>query len=271
MYNKIKIKVYDAIANEQSTSRVSGIFNGLIFATIFYSLIIVIIRTVPSIEQRYSTFFTINSILITIIFTIEYILRIWSCNAGPQYPGIIRGRLKYAAGRSQVFDLLAILPLYIYFITGFDARILLIFRFFRIFRIFRLAGYSKAMSLLRNAVKNKARELILVFTLIILGLLFCSVAIYFAERYVKPEWFDSVPKSMWWAIITMATVGYGDTYPVTVAGKFIGIIAALMGVLIIALPAGILSSGLSDEVQKLKKPPEKICPHCGKKIGPGDN
>jgi len=256
MYNKIKIKVYETVVNEQSTSRASKIFSSIIYASIFYMLLLFIIGTDTIIREKYNTFFTVSEILITIIFTIEYILRIWSCNIDSRYPGVVKGRFKYAIRPMQVFDLLAIVPLYLYYFTGIDARFLLLFRLFRVFRIFRLAGFQKSMSIMRNVIKSKRNEFILVLTLVIIGLFFASISIYLSERYAKPEWFGSVPKSMWWSFITMTTVGYGDTYPITATGKIIGTIVAFMGVLIIALPAGILSSGLSEEIQKGQKPQE---------------
>jgi voltage-gated potassium channel len=139
----------------------------------------------------------------------------------------------------------------------------------RLLRVLKLGHYSDAMTLLGNVLKSRSADLAVM--LIVLGMLLVlsSGVMYYAETKAQPDTFSSIPASMWWAVITLTTIGYGDAYPVTAIGRIIGGMIAVMGIGIVALPTAIIATGFSEEVQrrrKAKAPP--TCPHCGKVIDP---
>ena len=150
-----------------------------------------------------------------------------------------------------LIDLLAILPFYLPF-AEIDLRFIRIFRLFRIFRLLKISRYINAAEMIRNVIVNKKEELLISLFAISVLLLVVSSFMYFVEGDIQPQAFGSIPKSLWWGVITMTTVGYGDVYPVTTVGKILGSIVAILGVGIVALPTGLLASGFSDEIKKRK-------------------
>jgi len=123
-------------------------------------------------------------------------------------------------------------------------------RLLRLFRIFKIGRYSKSLNVLKDVIRNKKEELVLIIFVVLIMLVIFSSLMYFVERDVQPEAFASIPHAMWWAIITLTTVGYGDVYPITVLGKILGAMIAFLGIGMFALPAGILGSGLIEAIQK---------------------
>lgn len=185
-----------------------------------------------------------------IVFTIEYILRICSCNIDNKYQHPIVGRVVFALKPLVIVDLLAILPFYLPMIIPLDLRIVRSLRLFRLFRIFKIGRYSRSLSILRYVIDDKKEELFLVLFVVFIMLIIFSSLMFYLEKDAQPDTFSSIPNAMWWGIITLTTVGYGDIYPVTTLGKIIGAIIAFLGIGMFALPAGILGSGLMEAINK---------------------
>lgn len=200
-----------------------------------------------------------------VIFTIEYILRIWSCTVNASFKNLILGRIRFALTPLMIVDLLAILPFYLPMIISLDLRFLRVLRLIRIFRMFKLTRYSESLKMFGRVLKAKKEELLITGFMILILLIVSSSLMYFVESEVQPQTFSSIPNAMWWGVATLTTVGYGDVYPITPAGKFLGAIIALLGIGMFALPAGLLASGFVEEIQKKRSKPI-ICPHCGKNI-----
>ena len=149
-----------------------------------------------------------------------------------------------------IIDLLAILPFYLPMIIPLDLRFIRAVRLFRLFRLFKMGRYSKAVFILKKVLKEKKEELVLIIFVIFLLLIIFSSLMYFIEKEAQPEAFSNIPEAMWWGIITLTTVGYGDVYPITPLGKILGALIAFLGIGMFALPAGILGSGLVEIVRK---------------------
>jgi voltage-gated potassium channel len=161
-------------------------------------------------------------------------------------------------------DLLSVLPFYLPFV-GVDLRSLRAVRLFRVFRIVKLGRYSKALNLLGRVLVSRKAELVMtIFALLVLMVLASSL-MYFAEHDAQPESFSSIPAAMWWAVATLSTVGYGDIYPVTFAGKLLAAVVAVLGIGMFALPAGLLGSAFVEEIQRTPTGPQR-CPHCGEEL-----
>jgi len=198
------------------------------------------------------------------IFTLEYIARLWSCTVDPSFRGPFLGRLAFATRAMPLIDLAAILPFYLPFV-GVDLRFLRVLRLFRILRIAKIGRYYPSLRLIKSVILSKKEELVLTSAIMVLMLVFSACVMYYCEHEAQPEAFPDIPSTMWWSVITLTTVGYGDVYPATPAGKFFAAIIAILGIGMFALPTGILGAGFVEEISR-KKPRQDRCPYCGKEL-----
>ena len=268
MYHTTKKHVYNLLHPAEGEARWDKIVNSFLIVLIILNVIAVILETVEAIHGPYKKIFSDFDTFSVIIFSIEYLLRIWSVNHDVKYKHSIWGRVRYFFSLGALIDLAAILPWYLFRLhifagIGFDLRVLRIFRLLRILRLFRLTAYMKSTQMIINVFKSRFKELFLSFLLTIFLIVISSCLVYFAENHVQPEKFSSIPATMWWAVVTLTTVGYGEIYPITVIGKIFSIIIMLAGVGLLALPAGIITAGFLDEIKKLKNQDAPVCPNCG--------
>lgn len=227
----LKTKIKSII--EDNSTRTGRIFDLLIQFIIIVSLISFCIETLP--ELKPSTVEILKSFeYITIaIFTIEYILRIWVADK----------KVKFIFSFYGLIDLFAILPFYLTF--GIDLRSIRIFRLIRLFRIFKMLRFNQAILHFSKAIRSIKEELILFFIVSSFLIFLSAVGIYYFENPAQPEVFKSVFHSLWWAIATLTTVGYGDIYPITTGGKIFTSIMLLIGIGVIAVPTGLIASALT--------------------------
>jgi voltage-gated potassium channel len=215
-----------------------------LFIMISANILVVFLETVQPVYQEYETILLIFTYVSIGIFTIEYFLRLWVCTLRPEYESPIQGRVRYAITPLAIFDLLAILPFYIPLLLPFDLRVLRIFRLTRVFTVLKLGRFSNAWETFAYVLRTKKEELIISGIIIFMVLTISSTAMYFIEHSVQPEKFSSIFDAMWWGVVTLSTVGYGDVYPITPLGKLVGAVVALSGIALFALPAGIIVAGL---------------------------
>ena len=260
--------LHPEIVGDSHWDRIINIF---IIVLIILNVAAIMLETVPSIYQPFHRFFHDFDVISVIIFTIEYILRVWSCNHDPRYNHSIYGRLRYMLTPAALIDLLAILPFYIFLFVpvgarsiGSDFRLIRILRLLRFFRLFRLTAYTKSTKLVMNVFRTRFHDLVLAFILTSFLIIIASCMVYFAEHEAQPDKFSSIPATLYWGVITLTTVGYGDMYPLTILGKIFTVMILLAGVALLALPAGIITSGFIEETRKTRK--QKVCPHCGKPL-----
>ncbi|MEM7620881.1 MAG: cyclic nucleotide-gated ion channel [Pseudomonadota bacterium] len=223
--------------------------NRFLILLIILNVIAFAIDTVPDLHERYRFYFDAFNVISVLIFTIEYILRLWSCVEIPLYDGNSpwQSRWRFARTAPLVIDILAILPFYLSFLFPMDLRAL---RVLRLFRFFKLVRYSAALQSLMRVMQNELHALLGALLIMAALLLFAASGIYFIERSVQPEHFGSIPDAMWWAIATLTTVGYGDVTPVTVLGKLFAGLVMIFGLGMFALPIAIISTGFSQETTK---------------------
>ena len=260
-----KKRAYEILEKASPGDRLSQVFDVFIIVLISLNIFVVIIDTVQSISASFSQFFRYFEWFSIAIFSVEYVLRVWSCTASQIFKNPVRGRLRYMLSPLALVDLLAILPFYLPMLIPCDLRMLRAVRLFRLFRILKMGRYSKAIQLLCQVIKRKREELVIMIFLVFVLLIIASSLMYYIEHAEQPDAFSSIPEAMWWGVATLTTVGYGDVYPVTSFGKAVGAFISLLGIGLFALPAGILASGFAESIQDGKK--SKItCPHCGKEI-----
>jgi len=227
---------------------------------IILNVFAVILDTVKAVSEKYDYFLDLFEVFSIFIFTVEYILRLWSCNIKQKYSGLLGGRIKFAFTPMALIDLFAILPFYLPLLMSFDMRFIRIIRLLRIFRLFKLGRYSDAYNIIFRVVTAKKEFLVISMFFVLTLLILSSSLMYFAEHDDQPEMFSSIPATMWWGIVTLTTVGYGDAYPITPLGKVLNGIIAFIGIGLFALPAGILASGFSDEFH-LRRNKNETCPY----------
>lgn len=261
---KIRKRTWEIVEAAKSGDTASRTFDITILALIFLNVIAVIVGSVQSVQERWGTFLNVFEVFSVAVFTVEYIARLWSCTIDPRFSGRIHGRFRHAFRAMSIIDLLAILPFYLPFL-GIDLRSLRVLRLLRILRVAKAGRYYSSLNLIKHVFQKKKEELILTSALMGLLLVVSSSVLYYCENAAQPNAFSSIPATMWWAIETLTTVGYGDMYPVTLLGKFCASIIAVLGVGMFALPTGILGAGFVEAIQKHKEPKE-VCPHCGKEL-----
>jgi len=183
------------------------------------------------------------------IFTVEYLIRLWVCVDHPAFRGLPkwRVRLGYSMTLQMLIDLIVILPFYLSFMFAVDLRIL---RVFRLFRFLMLARYSPALYTIGRVFKSERRAMLAALIVMSGMLIFSATGIYWLEHEVQPEAFGSIPMSMWWALATLTTVGYGDVVPLTTLGRFFGGLVMIFGLGMFAMPIAIVSSGFAREIHR---------------------
>ncbi len=215
----------------------------------------------------FSTALSITENFSVVVFTIEYALRLWTATCVYENTSHLKARVKYIFSFMPLIDLLAILPFYLPFIFPVDLRVLRLIRLLRLMRIFKLNRYTRALSAIGNVLKNKASQLISAVFVVFLLMIIASILMYSFENEAQPNVFENAFSGLWWAVATFTTVGYGDIYPITVLGKILSSVMAMLGIGLVAVPTGIISAGFVEAVQNDEKVEHKsYCPYCGKKI-----
>ena len=221
-------------------------FDKVIHVTIFLSFLILALETVKEL-RAYDLYFELAEIVSLIIFSIEYMFRVYTAYHEKR-------ALKYIFSFIGIIDLLSILPLFIPFTANVDLRFIKIFRLFSLFRIFKLYRYSEHLRAITKVVSNKKDDLLATLFSILIVLVFCSCLAYYFEKDAQPDKFSNLFQAMYWGVSTLA-IGYGDIFPVTIGGKLTATVLAMLGIGLITIPSAILSAGFIEEIQnrKLKK------------------
>lgn len=275
MYKGTKKKVHGLLHPEiVGDKHWDKIINIFIIVLIILNVIAVIAETVKPLYNRYHEFFHYFDLVSVIIFTVEYVLRVWSSNHEDKYKHSFWGRLKYMLSPGALIDLIAIVPSYLHAFIGLDLRVLRMLRLMRLLRLFRLTAYMKSAHMITNVFKKRKNELAISFVLAIFLIIIASCIMYFAEHLYPSEIeskFQSIPETIWWAVVTLTTTGYGDMYPLTNLGKIMASVIMLTGVAFFALPAGIITAGFLEEFRLARVKKTHRCPSCGEHIELDDN
>ena len=267
-----KTRLYQIIEKANPKDIPSLVFDYVIESLIVLNIIAVILESFVSLKLAYEHVFSTLELISVVIFTIEYILRLWTADLKFPKKNSFMARISFVFSGMAIVDLLAILPFYIPLSFMVDLRILRILRLTRILRVLKLGRYSNSLMLIGRVFRRSKSDLIVTLFVTFLLLLLSSSLMYFVENPAQPDKFPNIIASAWWTIITLTTVGYGDVYPVTILGKALGGFIALLGIGLVALPTGIISSGFMEEVRQRRidfessNEIERVCPHCGQKV-----
>lgn len=246
VWRRWRRKVHDILEVGGEAHPAGYAVNAFIVALIVLNAVAFAAETVDGLAADYEPWFRAFNIFSVIVFTLEYVLRVWSAVDIPMLSRLPawRARLRFAARPIMIIDLLAFAPWYIHWFIPLDLRVL---RVFRLFRLLKLVRYSPALQTLGRVLADEYRALIGALLVMLVLLLFASTFMYFLERVAQPDAFGSVPAAAWWALSTLTTVGYGDVVPVTPWGKVLGGVVMLLGVGMFALPIAIIATGFAQE------------------------
>jgi voltage-gated potassium channel len=256
----LKARVFEAFHGASRTAYVVSAAIGLVIVS---NVIAIMAETVPGFEERHAIgcrWFERCSLL---FFAVEYLLRLWCTTLDPRYARPLLGRIRYAITPMALIDLAVLLPAILPLFLPVDLRALRVLRMVRILRLLRIPHYSTSLQRLRDVVHARRGDLSVAAVLLGVLMVACSTLMYYAEHDANPVRFSSIPATMWWAVITLTTVGYGDVYPITTAGKVIAGLTAILGVGIFTLPAGIIASGFITSAQGAQARAPARCPRCG--------
>jgi voltage-gated potassium channel len=216
-----------------------------IYLLIIVNVIAMVLESHLSLRTAYSSYFYIFELISILIFSTEYIYRIVNAYKLDGTKGIY----SYVFSLFGIIDLISILPFYLNQFIKLDGRFLRILRLFRLTRIFKLGRNSNSLKVFTKSLAGVKAELIFTLFLSVLTILFSASAIYYLENEAQPDKFSSITESIWWATVSLATVGYGDVYPVTVGGKIFATLISLVGIGIVAIPTGVISASFVEEIR----------------------
>jgi len=242
--------VYNNLHDDEYETWLSRTINFCLIFLIVANIVAVLLESVNDIYKEYQFYFDLFENLSITIFSIEYILRLWSIVEKRPFESSWKQRWKYAISGAAIIDLLAILPAYINFFEHIDLRFL---RIFRLLRLLKLTRYFVSLQILLRVIEREKGSFQAVIFILLIMIVMAAAGIYVVESKAQPDIFSSIPASMWWAVVTLTTVGYGDVTPITPFGRFLGAMITILGVGLAALPAGILANGLANELEQRKQ------------------
>lgn len=241
-------RVYTILEQGDGADGVSLALNRFLIALIVVTLAATVVESVPDLERAYTLPLNAIEWTATFVFSLEYAARLWSAAEHPLLKrGAFFGRLRFVTSFSGLIDLAAILPFWLSFFIASDFRILLVLR---LVRFFKLTRYSPAMRSLLDALYSERRALGGCFVILFGTALIAAALMHLAERAAQPDRFGTIPDALWWAIVTLGTIGYGDVVPVTALGRVLAGLTIFAGLLMMALPVGIFATAFANEVHR---------------------
>ncbi|MBA3391194.1 MAG: potassium channel family protein [Deltaproteobacteria bacterium] len=263
-------RVYEILNNPRPGDTLGRVISFALLLLIAANVAANVLETDADIAARAPQFFRTFEIVSVVVFTVEYVLRLWSVVEDPRFAQSL-GRLRAAAQPMALIDLASFAPFYVTLLapTAFDLRYLRVLRLLRIFRLLRSRQISDAFAMLARVIHGKRAEIGVTLAVVAAAMLLSAGAMYMIERHQPNTQFTSIPRAMWWAIVTVTTIGYGDMVPTTPLGKVLGGFVGFLGICALALPVGILSSGFIEEINRKDKSGEsnvsgpRTCANCG--------
>lgn len=247
MSNTLRHRIHVLLSNEPPRQTASIAVAALITAMIVINVIAVILSSVKELNQAYNLWFLMIEVVSAVFFTAEWILRAWASVERAEYFGVtpFKARLQYVFSPLPVIDVIAIAPLYLSIFGIVSAQSLIALR---LLRLLQLARFFAPLGVLWRVIRSEGPAMLGAIFIVLVLMVIAASGMYLVERDVQPKDFGSIPSAMWWASVTVTTVGYGDVTPVTVLGRVIAVVIMILGIGLVALPAGMLASRFSEEL-----------------------
>ncbi len=268
---KVKQRIFDIIQAADPEDKWSKVFDITIILLILVNVCMVIADTYD-LPANVKDVFYVAEVISVVIFTVEYLLRIWTADLLYPNTNIIVAKIRYVFSFLALIDLLSILPFYLPMFFTIDLRVLRMLRIIRLLRVFKISRYTDALRTIGNVFKTKQHELLSSIFVVTILMIVASVLMFSVENEAQPDVFKNAFDALWWALATLTTVGYGDIYPVTVIGRILSAIIAILGIGLVAVPTGIISAGFVESFDKEDKnlsdyqEQKHYCPYCGKHL-----
>jgi voltage-gated potassium channel len=242
-------RVYQVLDQGPVGDRTAVVVDRLLVTLILANLVAVALESVPNLKAGYGPLFDATEDISLVVFTAEYLLRIWcAVEYGPhRHMSPLRARLKYLLSPAGLVDLVAVLPFWFAPLLPNDLRVL---QALRILRFFKIARYSPAMRSLLDVLYRERRALFGCVVITLGTALVAAALMHLAEGRVQPDKLGTIPDALWWAIVTLGTIGYGDVVPVTALGKLIATVTIFLGLIMIALPVGIIATAFAEQIHR---------------------
>ena len=258
-FQRLEKSLYYLVDENDERNRLSKGVNYFLMALIVLTVGEMALETDKSIYKPYEEYFKIFDFFTLMVFTVEFVIRIMTAHLDHENKGKTRWQSikNYMTSFAGIIDMVSIFPFYLN--LAFDGRILRMLKLARLFRVFKIARYNESMKDIIEVIRAKRSEIGVIMGLIIIIMIISAFLMYYAENEEHPDVFPNVLSCLWWSIVTMTTIGYGDVYPLTGVGKIIGSVMALLGIGLVAMPTGIISAGFLEKVneRKEKKAKEK--------------
>ncbi|WP_051206211.1 potassium channel family protein [Oceanospirillum maris] len=245
----LRQRFYHLLDGEMALSPIGRLINGFIIFLIVINVSVVIVETIPDINRDYQGLFHYIELFSVAIFTLEYLIRVWVSADNPKFGPGFKGKLRYIFSPIALVDLIVIVPFYLSLFISIDLRYL---RLLRLLRLLKLSHYIRSMDIFLKVVSSELASLASAVFAVLVLVVIAACVMFTLEHRAQPEAFKSVLDAIWWAVVTLTTVGYGDITPVTAGGKMLAIMIMLLGVGTVALPAGMLAARFSEELQNRK-------------------
>jgi len=233
----------EALPRKSNAQHAVDIF---LVALILANVLAVILDSVQSLSEQYSSFFYAFEVFSVLVFTLELLARLWVYRLTLE-PTSNRSYWKFWQNPFIIIDVIALVPFYLSFWIVLDLRLL---RLLRLFRVFKISPYFQSLRLLGSVIQQELRPMLSAFAVILILMLFAAAGIYVLESEGQPDTFGDLPSALWWVVVTLSTVGYGDAVPVTLLGRILGAVIMMLGIGMVALPAGMLASRFSDVMHR---------------------
>ncbi|QIK70624.1 ion transporter [Erysipelothrix sp. HDW6C] len=274
-HNKIiEQRIYNIIREDDENTFVANLVDTFLMILVIISVIVAFLNTFE-ISTEFKSLLNGTETVFVILFTIEYILRLWTAEL--IYPDLspTKARLKYARSGMALIDLFSILPFYLPFF-GISVGTLKVIKLVRLLRIFKINRYTNSLTLIGRVLKTRASQLASSIIVIVVLIFVASMLMYDVEHVAQPDKFNNALSAMWWAMSTITTVGYGDIYPITSLGRILSAVITFLGIGLTAIPTGIVSAGFIEQSKVLQQPKNSklpvitdemsYCPCCGQPL-----
>ena len=277
-YRRVRERTYEVLEKAAEGDRLSQVVDSVIIAVILANGAAVVLESFDGLYDRYAGWFFALELVSVALFTVELALRLWTCDLRRPGRSWLAAVVLFLISPIGIIDLLAILPFYLPFLIPVDLRVVRVLRLVRFLRLLKLTRYTRSVATMAAVVRERRHELMVAVLLTSILLVVASTLMYYLESKVQPDAFPNIVASLWWAVATLTTIGYGDVFPVTGLGRLLSGIIAVLGIGLVALPTAIISSGF---VEALARNPEaaeeepsaavaaRFCPHCGQPLDAG--
>jgi voltage-gated potassium channel len=264
MISSLRQRVFQVIGPNEERKKTGIIFDWFIIVLIIINVFLVIIETFDGIPEKVRQILYYAEVISLIIFTIEYMLRLWTSDYYRKDMNPAKARIRYIFSFMAMIDLLAILPFYLPFIFPVDLRVLRAFRLLRLLRLLKVSRYTSALVALGNVMKKKKEQLVTSLLVLLVLMVMASILMYSFEHEAQPNVFENAFSGLWWAIAVLTRTGQGNLQPITTMGRLLGAMVSVLGIGLLAVPTGIISAGFIEDKSNKKKESASTtqCPYC---------